>query len=33
MADIAGVIMAAEREVMFGFQPTVIGAAEFRKGS
>src|SRR5882762_8012741 len=29
MAHIFRVIMAAEREVMFGLQPAVVGAAEF----
>ena len=33
VAHIARVIVAAEREVMFCFQPAVIGAAEFCKGS
>ena len=27
-----GVVVAAEREVVLGFQPAVIGAAEFSKG-
>ena len=33
MAHIAGIIMAAEREVMLGLQPAVVGAAEFVEGS
>jgi hypothetical protein len=33
VAHIAGVIVTSEREVVFGFQPAVIGAAEFCKRS
>jgi hypothetical protein len=33
VAHIIGIVMAAEREVMFCFQPAVIGAAELCKWS
>src|SRR3984893_953264 len=33
VAHVAGVVMAAEREVVLRLQPAVIGAAEFRKWS
>jgi hypothetical protein len=33
MAHIVGVVVAGEREVVFGLQPAVIGAAEFGKWS
>jgi len=33
VAHIAGIIMAAEREVVPGFQPAVIGGTEFCKWS
>src|SRR5438132_13891182 len=32
VAHVAWVVMAAEREVMLGFQPAVVGAAECCKG-
>jgi hypothetical protein len=33
VAHIVGVVVAAEREVMLGFQPAMVGAAEFSERS
>jgi hypothetical protein len=32
VAHIAGIVVTAEREVMFGFEPAVVGAPSLAKG-